>query len=276
MSQTQTPRGEERQERWGLWAAMVVAGVLSFSLVVGLVVLPLAQAPNAHLDPWTAICRAIGVRPGTPAQPQPPVSAKAAPVSEVQWTERTLGILASADARPGATIAAAVCANCHGAEGFSVTNEFPRLAGQTPEAIYKQLSDFRSGARYDPMMTPIAMQLTSDQLAEVAAYFGHVREGPVLGHADIRAGDPDMERLIRRGDPARHIPPCQACHASGVGGPPEAPAIAGQNAAYLERQLTAYKTGARRNDVYRRMRDIAARLTPDDIKRLSATYQGAY
>lgn len=261
---------------WGLWAAMLVAGILTFSLVVGLVVLPLAQAPNAHLDPWTAICRAIGVRPGTPAQPQPPVSAKAMPVSQVQWSEHTLNILASADPRPGATIAAAVCANCHGTEGLSVSNDFPRLAGQTPEAIYKQLSDFRSGARYNAQMSPIAMQLSPDQLAQVAAYFGHMHEGPILGRADIRSGDPDMERLIKRGDPSRHIPPCEACHARGVGGPPEAPAIAGQNAAYIERQLMAYKTGGRQNDVYRRMRDITARLTPEDIKRLAATYQGAY
>jgi cytochrome c553 len=270
------PQSAAEKETWGLWAGLTVAGVLAFSLVVGLVVLPLAQAPNAHLDPWTAICRAIGVRPGTPAQPQPPVSATAVPVSQVQWSPHTLQILASADPRPGATIAAAVCANCHGEQGFSMTSDFPRLAGQSPEAIYKQLSDFRSGARYNAQMTPIAMQLAPDQLAQVAAYFGHVPEGPILGRADVRTGDPEMQRLINRGDPSRHIPPCQGCHARGVGGPPEAPVIAGQSAAYIERQLTAYKSGARGNDVYRRMRDIAARLTPEDIKRLAETYQGAY
>lgn len=264
------------EARWGLWAGLLVAGALTFSLVVGLVILPLAQAPNAHLGAWTAICRAIGVRPGTPAQPQPPVSATAAPVSQVQWTPHTLQILASADPRPGAAIAAAVCANCHGEDGLSVNDQFPRLAGQSPEAIYKQLSDFRSGARFNAQMTPVAKQLTSDQLAEVAAYFGHIRAGPILGRADIRAGDPDMERFIHRGDPARRIPPCEACHARGVGGPPEAPVIAGQNAAYLERQLLAYKSGARRNDVYRRMRDIAGRLSDADIKRLAETYQGGY
>lgn len=265
-----------RDGRWSLWAGLAVVGFLAFSLTVGLVVLPLAQAPNAHLDPWTAICRAIGVRPGTPAQPQPPVSAKAMPVSQVQWSPRTLQILASADERPGATIAAAVCANCHGEQGFSMTSDFPRLAGQTPEAIYKQLSDFRSGARYNAQMTPIAMQLTPDQLAQVAAYFGHMRDGPVLGRADTRSGDPDMVRLIHRGDPSRHIPPCEGCHGRGVGGPPEAPAIAGQSAAYLQRQLQAYRSGGRTNDVYRRMRDIAGRLSPDDIKRVAATYQGNY
>ena len=51
---------------------------------------------------------------------------------------------------------------------------------------------------------------------------------------------------------------------------------AGQNAAYMAAQLHAYKNGTRRNDVYRRMRDIAERLSDDEIARLAATYQGTY
>lgn len=68
--------------RWTMMAGLVVAGVLAFSLVFGLIILPIAQAPNAGIDPWTAICRAAGVLPGTPAQPQPPSSAIAQPVSQ--------------------------------------------------------------------------------------------------------------------------------------------------------------------------------------------------
>jgi cytochrome c553 len=190
----------------------------------------------------------------------------------VEWSPRTLQILASADPRPGEALAASVCASCHGDQGLSISDDFPRLAGQSPEAIYKQLSDFRSGARVNPSMTLVAQTLSDDQLAEIAAYFGHVRSGPILGRADID----ESELLITRGDPARRLPPCQACHARGVGGPPEAPVIAGQNAGYLERQLTAFKSGDRRNDVYRRMRDIAVRLRPDEIKKVSEAYQGTY
>ena len=269
-------RPSPNDKAWTVWASVLVAGFLAFSLLMGLVVLPIAQAPNADLDAWTAICRAIGLKPGTPAQRQPISTASAAPVSRVQWSPGTLKVLASADPRPGAQVAGAVCSACHGEEGMSMTADFPRLAGQAPEAIYKQLSDYRSGARFNPQMTPVAQKLSEEQLAQVAAYFGHIKSGPALGMGQKTVDDDQMRRLIFRGDPGRYIPPCEGCHARGVGGPPEAPVIAGQSAAYVERQLLAYRSGERRNDVYRRMRDIAQRLTPEEIKKLAAAYQGTY
>jgi cytochrome c553 len=262
--------------RWGMIAAAVVAGALTFSIVFGFIVLPLAQAPGAGIDAWTAICRAVGVKPGTPARPQPPVSAVAQPVSQVVWSPHTLAILASADPRPGAELASGLCASCHGEDGLVVSDQFPKLAGQSPEAIYKQLSDFRSGARVNVQMTAIAQSLTQDQLAQVASYFGHQRAGSILGRSYFDPGSDYISRLVGRGDPARRIPPCEACHAAAAGGPIEAPVIAGQNAAYLERQLIAFRTGQRRNDVYQRMRDIAARLRPDEIHRLAQAYEGLY
>jgi len=259
--------------RWTIMAVSIVGGFLVFSLFVAFIGLPLAQAPNAGLDPWTAICRAVGILPGTPAQRQPPSNAKAAPVSLVRWTPRTLSILAGADRRPGAQLAAAVCANCHGENGVSTSPDYPQLAGQSAQAIYKQLSDFQSGARYNEIMTPVAKRLTPDQLAEVAAYFASNNAFLALG---VRETDPDpaAERLAQHGDPARGLPPCQSCHGAHAGGPIEAPVLLGQNSAYLERQLKAYATGARGNDVYRRMRDIAGKLTPDEMKAMAKYYQG--
>lgn len=266
---------QKEDRRWFLAAGGVVAGVLAFSVIVGLVILPVAQAPNANIDAWTAICRAVGLSPGTPAQPQPTSNAKAAPVSQVKWTPETLAILARADARPGASLAAANCANCHGEDGLTVSADFPKLAGQSPEAIYKQLSDYRSGARIHPDMTRVARELSEPQLAEVAAYYGNQLAGSALGEATIRA-EGSVSDLIHRGDPARQIPPCESCHARGVGGPPEAPVLSGQNSEYIERQLHAYKTGQRRNDVYRRMRDISERLTDAEIAQVARAYQGGY
>jgi cytochrome c553 len=258
---------------WGFRAALVVAGALAFSLLFGLVILPVAQAPNANISAWTAICRAVGILPGTPAQPQPPVSATAVPVSQVRWTPATLRLLNSANPGPGAALAAAVCASCHGQNGVSPSADFPQLAGQSAMAIYKQLSDFRSGARVNALMTPIAKQLTDAQLAEVAAYFAISGERAALGPR-TEVPDEEIARLTERGDPARHLPPCEACHARGVGGPPEAPVLTGQWADYISRELQAFKTGARRNDVYQRMRDVAAQLNGDEMKRLGAYYQG--
>lgn len=269
------PDHEKRDASWFLWGGVVVASVLAFSLAVGLVILPITQAPNAGIDAWTAICRAIGIAPGTPAQPQPPSEARAAPVSKVEWSPKTLKILASADQRPGEALAANVCSACHGEQGMATTAQFPRLAGQSPQAIYKQLSDYKTGARVHPQMTPVVQALTNDELAQVAAYFGGLQRGSALGTAQVLA-EADIARLILRGDPARRLPPCESCHGRGVGGPPEAPIIAGQNATYMSTQLHAFKTGARRNDVYRRMRDISGRLSDDEIARLAAAYQGAY
>ncbi len=258
---------------WSLRAVLVVAGALSFSLLFGLVILPIAQAPNANISAWTAICRAVGLLPGTPAQPQPPVSATAVPVSQVRWTAATLRALNSANPAPGAALAAAVCSNCHGQNGISPSADFPRLAGQSAMAIYKQLSDYRSGARVNALMTPIAKQLTDTQLSEVAAYFAFSGERAALGP---RTEIPDEESatLTRRGDPARHLPPCEGCHARGVGGPPEAPVLTGQWGEYIARELQLFKTGARRNDVYQRMRNVAGGLTDDEMKRLGVYYQG--
>lgn len=274
MSEPEHPEPNDR--RWTLSASLLVGGVLVFSVAVGFFALPVLQAPNADLDAWTAICRAVGLQPGTPAQRQPSFDAKAAPVSQVRWSPQTLAILAKADPRPGAALAADVCSACHGEEGATISDAFPRLAGQSPEAIYKQLSDYRSGARYNAQMTPVAKSLTDEQLAQVASYFGHVKARVRLGAGDLGVDDPDITRLIHRGDPSRHLPPCESCHAAGVGGPPEAPVIAGQNAGYLERQLTDYKSGARRNDVYRRMRDVAGKLSDDEIRRISELYEGTY
>jgi cytochrome c553 len=271
MADEPTDNGEDR--RLALRAGLAVIGALSFSLFFGLVVLPVAQAPNANLSAWEAICRAVGIHHGTPAQPQPPVTATANRVSQVRLTPETLSLLASANVRPGAALAAAVCAGCHGERGVSTSEDFPQLAGQSAIAIYKQLSDYRSGARVNPLMTPVAKQLTETQLAELAAYFASYQERNALGGRD-ELPDEQIARLTRRGDPARQIPPCEACHAPGAGGPPEAPILTGQRAEYLARQLQLFKVDSRRNDIYRRMRDIAARLSPDEMKRVAAFYEG--
>ncbi|WP_309606180.1 c-type cytochrome [Phenylobacterium sp.] len=269
----QPPPQPPARDRWSTWAAVTVAGLLAFSVIMGLIVLPVLQAPNAHLDAWTAICRAVGLRPGTPAQPQPLFNAKAAPVSQVRWSPATLRILAAADPRPGAALAGAVCVNCHGEDGASPSADFPHLSGQSAAAIFKQLSDFRSGARVNAQMTPVAAALTDRQLAEVAAYYSSFGTQAFMG-VRYDLGDPAISRLAHRGDPARRIPPCESCHARGVGGPPEAPVLTGQHAEYLTRELNLYASGQRQNDVYRRMRDIAQRLTPEERQRLGAFYQG--
>lgn len=258
---------------WRIWASVIVASALGLAALGGFIILPIVQGGQAGIDPWSAICRAVGLQPGTPAQPQPPNTGVSQPVSRVSWSGRVLGTLARGDRRAGAQIAAAVCSSCHGEEGISPSAEYPHLAGQSAAAIFKQLSDYKTGARVHPLMTPVAQKLTDHQLADVAAYFAGDN---AFGSLGPRWPVPDeaTEQLVQRGDPHRGIPACNACHGSAVGGPIETPTLVGQHADYLDRQLAAFGAHARRNDVYRRMRMVSERLTPEERQRLANYYQG--
>ena len=76
--------------------------------------------------------------------------------------------------------------------------------------------------------------------------------------------------------PARNIPPCASCHRPGSGGPIETPILAEQHSEYLVQQMQMYASGQRRNDVYARMRTIAAKLTPAEIEGLAAYYRAGF
>jgi cytochrome c553 len=77
---------------------------------------------------------------------------------------------AAGDAAAGETKAIA-CAGCHGVEGISPSPQWPNLAGQKDVYLVKQLRDFRSGARSDPVMAIAVAPLTDADIADLAAYF---------------------------------------------------------------------------------------------------------
>ncbi len=264
----------QSDKRWRRWTIIAVLAFLALGAVLGFLVLPNFQRENAQLGLWTAMCRALGVESGSPAYRQPTSSARASPVSRVEWGPDILRLLDQGEPAQGARIAAQTCVVCHGEGGVSATPDLPSLNGQAAAAIYKQLDDYRSGARTHPLMTPVAQKLQSVDLANVAAYFGAAalpRQG--LGPRD-QAADPSIVRLASEGDSARHIPSCNSCHVNGAGGPIETPILTGQDHQYLQRQLLAFRTGGRKNDVYRRMRAIASALTDKEIEQLPRYYQG--
>ena len=84
--------------------------------------------------------------------------------------------------------------------------------------------------------------------------------------------DEDIVRLVERGDPARRLPACNSCHGFNAGGPIETPTLSHQNREYLARQLKAYRSGERRNDIYTRMRSIASKLDDREIDKLANFY----
>jgi len=246
--------------------------------LLGFVLIPAAQRSGAHLTMGHAMERAAGLAPGSPAVPQPINTASPIPVSTVSWNPQIMAILASGNTRRGAAIAAQTCAACHGDKGLSQSvgpeAVFPSLAGQSPYAIYKQLHDFQSGARVNPMMTPVAQTLAAQDLAAVAAYYSEAsKEYAAIGNRQL-LGEVKIEQLANEGDSHRRLPACLACHINNSGGPIETPVITGQNEFYLLAQLNAFASGQRKNDVYGRMRDVAGKLTPQERADLARYFEG--
>ncbi|HUK61320.1 MAG TPA: c-type cytochrome [Stellaceae bacterium] len=253
---------------WRLSILAILAGMLLTIGVLAFVVAPLVNNTTPGLSAFTVICRAIGLPVGKAPTAQ---TARAVPASQVAWTAPQFAVLAHADVSAGANLAQATCVACHAADGTSADPSIPRLAGQSAFAIYKQLEDFKSGARGNEVMTQVVAALEPKQMGDLAAYYaGLTRHDLDAAHPSF-AG-PEIESLVLRGDAQRALPPCAACHSAGSGGPIETPSLTGQNADYVAAQLKAFADGGRHNDVFRRMRAIAAKLSAHEMALLGAYY----
>jgi cytochrome c553 len=280
----ETPPGAPAEHKavdrkWRVWAGTAVGTAVLAGGFIGFVLIPAAQKSGAHLTMGQAMARAAGLAPGSPAVPQPINTASPIPVSTVSWDPQIMAVLAAGNTRRGAAIASQTCAACHGDKGLSQSMPpgpiFPSLAGQSPYAIYKQLHDFRSGARANPMMTPVAQALVPADLAAVAAYYSAAsKEYTALGARQMIGDTDEIDKLATDGDSHRRIPACLACHVNNAGGPIETPVITGQSSDYLLTQLNAFASGQRKNDVYGRMRDVAGKLNPDERKALARYFEG--
>ena len=261
--------------RWRLWASVAVFAIVLSGFVLGVLIIPVVQGRSDGIDAFTAICRALGILPGSPARQQIPDRTPPTPVSKVVWTPRLLQILANAKPERGAAKAQEVCVACHGEQGVSRSPEYPNLAGQSGAAIYKQLNDYRTGSRTNPLMTGIAQALDEATLADIAAYYAaQPKRNP--NPATLAESPASIVRLVELGDPSRNIPPCASCHRPGSGGPIEAPILSEQGKEYIVEQLKMYAAGDRRNDVYGRMRAIAAKLTEAEINGLAGYYRAGF
>jgi cytochrome c553 len=261
--------------QWRTWASIAVCGVVLSGILLGVLIIPVVQGRSDGIDAYTAICRALGILPGSPARQQIVDRTPPTPVSQVVWTPGVLQILADAKPDRGRAKAQEVCVSCHGEQGVSVAPQYPNLAGQSGAAIYKQLNDYRTGSRTNQLMTDIAKALDETTLADIAAYYAaQPKRDP--NPATLADSPAAIVRLVELGDPSRNIPPCAACHRPGSGGPIETPILSEQGHEYLALQLKMYATGDRRNDVYGRMRSIASRLTPAEINGLAAYYRAGF
>src|SRR5436190_21692971 len=205
--------------RWRTAAFGIVAAALVVGGLIGFVVIPAGQKENAHLSLGHAMGRAAGLEAGSPAVRQPLSSAASIPVSTVSWDPQILAILASGNTKRGEAVAAQTCAACHGDKGLSQSMApgpiFPSLAGQSPFAIYKQLHDFRSGARENAQITAIAKMLVVECLSGVAAYYSLASIVYAPTGRRYLPSDSDIEQRADEGDSHRRLPACLACHVNG-------------------------------------------------------------
>jgi cytochrome c553 len=167
----------------------------------------------------------------------------------------------------------ATCAACHGPDGNSVNPEWPSIAGQHESYLKAQLTAFREGKRQNALMSPQAMNLSDEDIADLAAYY---TEQTAKGGT----ADPELagigERLYRGGDPSNSVSACIACHGPSGRGNPAAiyPSIQGQHATYTAAQLRAYAAGERRSDMNQMMRNIAAAMSAEQIVAVAAYIEG--
>jgi len=229
--------------------------VFLLTAVTGFVVLPYAQRHLEFAGVWDAICGAAGL----PRQAHAPeVAQPSGLTSQVVLTSTTLARPSEQSIGHGATLAQR-CAICHGPTGVSRADS-PNLAGQYPSVVYKELLDFRSGARTNAVMTPFAVDLSDQDIADLAAYYAYLPRVPAYHPEPQQRPD----RIVIYGAPLRGVAPCGACHGS-LDNKTGSPWLEGQSAAYLKTQLKAFASGQRRNDINEQMRNVARALTTSEI-----------
>jgi cytochrome c553 len=174
------------------------------------------------------------------------------------------------DAAKAQQIAGQVCAACHAADGNSVAAANPKIAGQIPEYLHKQLTDFKGQGgkkplRESPIMTPMVANLSDADMKNLAAFYSGQQIKPAA------ASDKDLaalgQKLWRGGNAATGVPACAGCHGpAGAGIPAQYPRLSGQFAEYVAAQLKLFRDGARANDPNGMMRGVAARMTEREIR----------
>lgn len=182
-------------------------------------------------------------------------------------------LLAQGDADAG-TGKIAVCVACHGQDGnMTVLPNVPKIGGQNEKYLLKQMQDIKSGVRAAPLMTGMLNALNDQGLVDVAAYFASqpLSQG---------ATDPEKvalgETLYRAGNANIGVAACSSCHSPDGSGLASAgyPSLSGQDIAYTELQLKAFRDGVRQNDEAEVMRSIVARLNDTEIAALASYVAG--
>ncbi len=162
----------------------------------------------------------------------------------------------------------AICQGCHGEDGNSAAPEYPKLAGQYAIFIQKQIRDFKSGKRKDPVMSEMAASVTEEQdLLDISAYFASQNQMTAAKRITNKNG---KARFLEAGNS------CINCHGEEGKGksPKDAPVIGGQHREYIAKQLKAFKSGERSNDASGMMAIVASGMDDDQIEEVAIYVSG--
>src|SRR6516225_8904819 len=249
---------------WFTASVGITVAIALVAAVVGFVWLPLAHPGERFKGVWDAICSAAGLVRNAPSGTQ--IVRADYPTTTVEIEPQMLQGASAESIGRGATLALR-CTMCHGARGLSQADT-PNLAGQYPVTIYKELVDFKTGARASAVMAPLVADLSDADMRDLAAYYAYL---PRVSAPQPAAGEPP--RIVASGAPLRGVAPCGACHGE-VDRKASAAWLEQQPSISLRTQLEAFSTGARHNDIGEQMRNIARGMTAGEIDAASKFYAG--
>lgn len=169
-------------------------------------------------------------------------------------------------------LAATVCIACHGPDGNSLAPTFPKIAGQQPTYIEKQLTEFLSGKRKNEVMATFLDKFSKDDVPGLAAHYAAQNPAPgTVEDAKLAAAG---KKLFDEGNVESGVPACMGCHMDKGQGNERYPRLAGQHQAYTIQQIADFKSGKRANDKAKVMRSVAERMTEDEMKAVAEYIAG--
>lgn len=153
---------------------------------------------------------------------------------------------AQADEARAKKIVGGSCFLCHGAQGESTSEVFPRLAGQNAEYVAKQLAAFKSGQRKSSAMADMVAKLTPDEMQALGRYYAK------MSLPAEEAKDPALAQMGRyiyhNGNKFSGVAACASCHGTAGEGAAHLPRLATQFSGYLFTQLKQFNKRERTND----------------------------
>jgi cytochrome c553 len=249
----------------------VIKSPVSLLLAAVLAVFALSSGAQQPAAPAAATASGLTAAPPQAASSAPAPGPSAATPAPAAPNAIAGTATAKADPAAGEARFGAGCVACHGQGGNSGTPANPKLAAQHDAYIVKQLQEFKSGKRPNPIMQGFASQLTDADMKNIAAYVSTQKSSP--GFAKDKELVSLGEKIYRGGIQSRAVPACSGCHSpNGAGIPAQYPRLSGQHADYTASQLVAFRDGIRKNSP--QMSQIAVKLNDREIRAVADYISG--